>query len=224
MEKSNWFLNEIIGSILHDYKIPKVQIERNVETILSIFIESIVKAVFKNKNDVKLISSEFPFKKQNNQSTNADFLLQSNNVIYIVELKTSSSSYRLKQLIEYIEIKNKVEEKSAKFLIEDLNIIQQASKKCDKYEFLINEVNKNKSLDFSKVNKAEILYIGPENLRKKLNDKAIKFISYVELSEIELKDLENKHEKLECWKIIIEKLMKIDSRNTDKAVTNNEML
>lgn len=224
MEKSNWFLNKMLLSILHDYRIPKVQVERNVQTVLSIFIENIVQAVFKNKNDVKLISNEFPFKKQNNQSINADFLLQSNNVIYIVELKTSSSSYKLEQLGEYIEIKNKVEEKSAKFLSEDLNVIQQVSKECDKYEFLIKDVNDRKSLDFGNVNKVEILYIGPEKLRKKLNDKSIKFISYTELSKIELKDLENEYDKLKCWEVIRKYLMAIDLLDVNKTLTNDEIL
>ena len=66
--------------ILEGTKIPKVQVERAINPILSLFLESILeKYLSRPSNSIKLISPEFPLKKEiNNQSTNVDFFYLTN--------------------------------------------------------------------------------------------------------------------------------------------------
>jgi hypothetical protein len=70
--KETEFINELMRHIIDGVNIPKVQVERAVTPVLSLFIESILNKYFENNDEYsgeyKLISPEFPLKKDNNQS------------------------------------------------------------------------------------------------------------------------------------------------------------
>ena len=93
------FIEEYLHTLFVYNQVPKLQIERAISPLLSIYIEELVKQHLKNTSspayNLELIAPEFPLKKKNNQSTNIDWLLidKNNLVLYLIELKTAGSSY-----------------------------------------------------------------------------------------------------------------------------------
>ena len=72
------------------YKYPKYQLERRLDIFFSIYLPEILKerGIYIDIDD---IFPEFPLKKENNQSTNADYAIFENKddevTLYLVELK-----------------------------------------------------------------------------------------------------------------------------------------
>jgi len=103
------FIKKLVKSIVDNKDMPKVQVEREISPILEIFIENLMSDLAKNKlfierGSYKLVAPEFPLDngkkekgKNNQRSTNIDFLLLNKNTktLYFVELKTDSKSFKL---------------------------------------------------------------------------------------------------------------------------------
>ena len=87
------FLKIYLNKLLELYSYPKVQIERAISPLLSIFIIDILNHFL--KTNIKFYLPEFPLKKENNQSTNIDWLLidEENKKLYFIEFKTTSDSF-----------------------------------------------------------------------------------------------------------------------------------
>lgn len=160
--------------ILTDYnRIPKIQIERAVSPILSMFIEEIITESFKHneilKGRYKLILPEFPLKKDNNQSTNIDYLLINleKNKLLFVELKTSGNSYDTAQKIIYENIIKKIKVSGADFLVHDINKIAANSSEKGKYEFILEDLDKYQYY-LKNIKNADLAYIVPAVLQNKL--------------------------------------------------------
>jgi len=76
----NSFAEALMTHIMEATMIPKVQVERVVGPILSMFIGDVLTATLRDDSrlsgDIKLIAPEFPLKKEGNrQSTNIDWLM-----------------------------------------------------------------------------------------------------------------------------------------------------
>lgn len=103
------FVNDLMKHIIEGVNIPKVQVERALSPILSLYIESILTSYFNGNSEYsgsyEMISPEFPLKKENNQSTNIDYLLinRSKKTLVFFELKTDIGSFDVDQKIRYIE-------------------------------------------------------------------------------------------------------------------------
>src|SRR5438309_2135022 len=94
--------------ILEGAMIPKVQIERVVGPILSMFLADVLTETLRDdpvlSGQLTLIGPEFPLKKSvGNDSTNVDWLLlnQSRSQLLLVELKTSDTSFKQVQIDSY---------------------------------------------------------------------------------------------------------------------------
>lgn len=194
---NDFFIKKLSDQIKEDYMTPKYKVEVALDTILSIFMDSIINQYLYNNQelstDVVLISKEFPIKKiENNQSKNVDFLYADNEILYIVELKTTSKSYDEIQLKEYIELGKKVkQEGDATFLLREYNEIMNKTVQKAKYRW---QLDNKVTCGITQVNNLEnikevrILYIAPTLLLTKLNDKdsRVRCITLEELSQMVL--------------------------------------
>src|SRR6476659_2192899 len=106
MSKS--FAETLMDHIMEGVMIPKVQTERAVGPILSMFLAEVLTLTLRDdpvlSGPLTLICPEFPLKKpENNASTNVDWLMlnQSRNQLLFVELKTSDTSVDLEQSAIY---------------------------------------------------------------------------------------------------------------------------
>ena len=186
----NIFVKELCEKILEYRNIPKIQVERMVGPILSMFIEDILAEAFKNDKELsgklEILSPEWPLKKgKNNQSTNIDWLLinRKRNMLFFVELKTAVSSHNSEQLELYLRKKEKISNDNAEFLYTDIVKIAGATKERDKYDYLLKNIN-DKNFAFKKCKDSAIIYLVPEPLKRNLEGKSIDHIlSFKDLPE-----------------------------------------
>lgn len=200
------FFDVYLNKLEELYSYPKVQIERAISPLLSIFITDIINHFL--KTNIKFYLPEFPLKKENNQSTNIDWLLvdEENKKLYFIEFKTTSDSFIAKQLKIYDKIISRINEGSALFLYEDLKQIQRKSKKKEKYSSVLNKFN-NENNQFGNIRDAEIIYFAPLKLKAKLQvDTSIKIIAFSDLPENLSTDYPLEWKKIREFLITIEKL------------------
>lgn len=250
---SLWLLNALIEQIKFDYVIPKYKTEVVFDTILSIFIEEIINGKYYGQNGesdkIKLIGKEFPIRiatinsnwenEEYDTSINPDYLLASNNTLYIVELKTSSNSYdEENQLANYIKVKSLIEsQKSANFIVSDFirigkignskefGLLKRENKKYQLYyqtiKTLIEELNYLKN-----ISRVKIVYIVPSALADKIAeqvedvsileslegqfDNLVCTITLSELSNISLESYVNDEDIIKSWKAVGELFEYID--------------
>ena len=193
------------------YRYPKYQLERRLDIFFSIYLPDILKekGIYIELND---IFPEFPLKKENNQSTNADYAIFENKEnevkLYLIELKTDMKSI-FKPQIEYYE---KVKENKLNKVLEKVIQIQE-SKNCkqwykydklledieSKYHFITGSyktrrqrekwiINENK---LSVTGDVEIIYIVPNSSKDEIlkNENGFKVIHFDEIIKI----IENKY-------------------------------
>lgn len=205
------FVEKMMDSILEGAKIPKVQVERAVAPIIGVFIDSLLTKYFslddKYSGTYELIAPEFPLKKENNQSTNIDYLLINIEKKFMVflELKTDVSSFKKEQADIYLGYKQRVHDNTALVLYEDLLKIQEASIKKSKYQYLADKCSKY--IDVMKqLNELIIVYLVPEPIKKQ-----VKEISEID-SVMAFKELpiNIKDDYVKYWEIIREYLTKLD--------------
>lgn len=99
-ENGNKFLSLLMERIVESHQIPKVQVERVVSPILSMFVADALTKKFANNDSLRgkyeLVCMEFPLKKpENSQSTNIDFLLVNTTTLSIVFLEIKLTADRL---------------------------------------------------------------------------------------------------------------------------------
>lgn len=204
------FIDELMSHILEGANIPKVQVERAIGPILSMFIEGVLNKYFENhkdySGDYKLISPEFPLKKDNNQSTNIDYLLvnKSRKILVFFELKTDIGSIGGEQMNIYIDFKKRIAEKSCRILREDLENISIASK-GSKYEYIITHFDSVIGGD-TDIHKSIIVYLVPfAKVDKVKEESEVDFVlAFNDLPAI------IDHKFAQYWSIIRKNLLKID--------------
>jgi hypothetical protein len=207
-----WFLESLLDEIIKDCKIPKVQVERTIGTVLSIFIEDILNEYYKKDivegDKIRLVTKEYPIKKKgNDQSENCDFLLANKKFVYLTELKTSVGSFDPNQFELYNIVKNRIQSSESAFLIDD---VYELREKNEQYQFIINEIKTNTYLEFDFIDKCKILYIGPSKLKEKLDLNVCDFISLTDLSLIGIGNNLISSPKRECWIKVGDYLRQID--------------
>jgi hypothetical protein len=170
----NLFLAEYFARLVNYNKIPKLQIERAISPFLSIFIEDLMTDFLKNNSKlsgkVEMILPEFPLKKENNQSTNIDWLLinTEKRFLLFVELKTAASSYKPEQLDTYQAIQKNIWDKTAGFLFEDIIQIRDNSNEPNKYNYVIDELKP--FMEYLKtIRDVVVIYIVPTKTKKELS-------------------------------------------------------
>lgn len=212
-------------------KTPKVQVERYVSPILSMFLGEILHKRY-NK-EYELIMPEFPIRKgtvnigsndDSNQSTNIDYLLynKTDDMFTFVELKTDASSYKPSQLKIYQnldEICKSNQETGGntfgKLLYDDLVDILNATTYKHKYRYLLSKWN----IKYNDVNKMEIIYLVPKATKLKANEevKQNENKTYIPQENIlYFKDLAEdiNHIFKAEWKTILAYMHKLDEKYT----------
>ena len=222
MMKETEFINELMHHIIDGVNIPKVQVERAITPVLSLFIESILNKYFENNDeysgDYKMISPEFPLKKENNQSTNIDYLLVNNlkKVLVFFELKTDVGSLDMEQMNRYLTYKEKISEFSAGILKYDLDKIHNTSK-GSKYSYIISHFNSAvKAKD--EIRKAIIIYLVPSAIVSQVKEK--KGIDFT----LAFKDLPENidHKFAKYWVVIRENLIQLDNHFKKKNFSKSD--
>ena len=170
----NLFLSEYFARLVNYNKIPKLQIERAISPFLSIFIEDLVTDFLKKNpklsGKAEMILPEFPLKKENNQSTNIDWLLinREKGVLLFVELKTADSSYKKEQLDSYKTIQNNIRDNTAGFLYEDVIQIRNNSNEPNKYNYVLDKLEPFiKTL--KTIRDVVVIYIVPSKTKRQLS-------------------------------------------------------
>ena len=132
---------EIFKLLKKWYKYPKYQLERRIDIFFTLYLPEILK---KEGINVELddIFPEFPLKKENNQSTNADYAVFENKEnevkLYLIELKTEMNSISDSQIKYYKNVQGK---KLTEVLEKIIQI--QESKNCKqwyKYDKLLEDI------------------------------------------------------------------------------------
>jgi hypothetical protein len=224
--KETEFIDELMRHIIEGTKIPKVQVERAIGPILGFFIESILDKYFENHPDYsgkfEMISPEFPLKKDNNQSTNIDFLMVNNSrkMLVLFELKTDLGSIDKEQMETYSNYKKLISKFSTSEIKDDLIQINKASKGT-KYETIISSFNKAIP-NPSEIKESIIVYLAP-NTQSLVNeihkpDFALSFNDLPELID---------HKYAEFWQIIRNILVQLDNnslKKQQKGLSGNEVM
>lgn len=212
-DNSNKFLSLLMERIVESHQIPKVQVERVVSPILSMFVAEALTKKFENNNSLRgkyeLVCMEFPLKKpENSQSTNIDFLLVNTTTLSIVflEIKTDSRSIDRNQLEIYLKLRDEVKEFGGGFLLRNLSEIAGRSARGNKYLFLQNMIApyKRTIIDSSEL---KIIYLVPKVLKSRL-------VAENNIDAVfSFADLPNNvdGELAEEWRIIKESLVKLES-------------
>ena len=169
----NIFLNKYLNELKEYYNIPKLQIERAVSPLLSIFIEDLLVEYLKDdvpmRGNINLVLPEFPLKKDNNQSTNIDWLLYNTDkkIFLFVELKTASSSFLNSQLDIYRSLQKKIRTSGAKFLYNDIETIREKSAEKWKYDFILDKLSDLKNY-FNEGVDSEVIYLVPTAIKERI--------------------------------------------------------
>lgn len=193
-------------------EIIKKKSERMIQVLLSNYIARIIKdKVCKDEHDInqniELISMEFPIPKDFNikndseMEKNVDFLLLSETCVYFVELKSNTSSWQDKQMKNYLKILDKINNGESSFKTLMGNIENKANNKfIDKYSNILNKLGTN-----SNINKAKVIYIVPEEIKKdkSKNNTKIEWLSFSDLAETEYDD--------SVYNIILGRLKELDN-------------
>lgn len=220
------FINELMCHILEGANIPKVQVERAIGPILSMFIESILDKYFENHDEYsgeyKLISPEFPLKKENNQSTNIDYLLvnKSKKILVFFELKTDVGSIGAEQMNIYFDFKKRIAEGTCKILRDDLENISRASK-GSKYDYIASHFDTVIGKD-TDIRKSIIIYLVPlAKVEKVKEEKEIDFV----MAYNSLPTTIN-HKYAHYWSIMQKNLLKIDNhfQKANREVSDDPMI
>lgn len=184
------FITALMENVIESTMIPKVQVERIVAPILSMFIGDILTATFRDDShlsgNIRLIAPEFPLKKEDNrQSTNIDWLMynSSRDQLLLVELKTSDTSIRGSQNSIYQSIKNAIRSKGGTFLIKDLELLRDTSQESGKYQFVLENKVASFKDKISNCQDAKIIYIVPKSIENKSQQYADRVLTFSSMSQ-----------------------------------------
>jgi hypothetical protein len=184
------FIGAMMDHILEGMMIPKVQIERVVGPILSMFLEDVLTETLRGDSLTSgrfaMICPEFPFKKDGSrQSTNIDWLMYNldRRQLVFLELKTSDSSVDLEQSAIYHAKQTAVRHAGGSFLIEDLKELRDASGEHGKYSYIIEKKVTPRAAEIAGCRDAVILYLAPRSAERKLQGHADKLLTFSMLSD-----------------------------------------
>lgn len=209
--------------ILEGTMIPKVQIERAVGPILSLFLADVLTETFKDDPElsgpIELVCPEFPLKKPDNkQSTNIDYLLfnPERGQLIFLELKTAVGSVDAKQSALYQEKRRAVASQGGGFLIDDLVLLRDVSAQRAKYEYIINNKVMPLADQIGQCRDARIVYLLPQCSAAKVGDHADRVLPFSALA------VSIPGDYAEEWQIIRAQLCQLDgppkrSRSTAAA-------
>ena len=155
--------------------VPRAQVERNVQLLLSMFIEKVFTSLLKHKEnssgEIKLISEEFPLKKEEDgRASSIDWLLFNPTLkqLIFVELKTSNSLGKNddKQNKRYLARKKLISKASGSKLINDLKNL-----KGEKYRYVETEKVSPFVDEIKNCYEVIIVYLVPKTLRGQIKNK-----------------------------------------------------
>ena len=210
------FVEALMDSIIGTAMIPKVQIERAVGPILSMFIADVLTETLRDdpalSGRLVMICPEFPLKKiGNSQSTNIDWLMYNieRRQLLFVELKTSDTSVRADQNAIYQATQETIRSECGSFLIKDIEQLRDASREFGKYRYILEKVSPFET-EIGACCDARIVYLVPKSAEHKVKDHADRVITFAMLSNNITGSF------AEEWKIIQSQLCKLDtsSQNT----------
>ena len=183
------FVEALMDHIMEGAIIPKVQIERAVGPILSMFLADVLTETLRDdptlSGSIAMICPEFPLKKaDNNQSTNIDWLMynRERQQLLFVELKTSDTSFDTGQNQIYRAIRDAVRSDGGSFLMEDLEQLKNASTEAGKYRYILEKRLSLFKTEITACHDARIIYLIPKSVEHKLQGRADKVFSFGMLS------------------------------------------
>jgi len=198
--------------IIEGMLIPKVQIERAVGPILSMYLEDVLTETLQTNSEfsgkIFMICQEFPLKKESNwQSTNIDYLLYNSDrkQLIFLELKTSDTSVNHEQNRIYREKQEEVRRKGGEFLIEDIEQMRDRSVEHGKYQYLLEEKILQFKSEITRCSDAIIIFLVPESAKNRVKDDADMVLSFSMLAE------RIRGPFAEEWSVIRKHLLKLDS-------------
>lgn len=164
------FLETLMESIMETMMIPKVQVERVVGPILSMFLADVLTETLRDdpllSGKIVMICPEFPLKKSdNNQSTNIDWLMYNSDrkQLLFIELKTTDSSFKASQNSIYLAKQDVIRRKGGSFLVEDIVRFRDASGESGKYQYILEtKVSKFKT-EIAECHDARLIYLVPKS-------------------------------------------------------------
>ena len=178
------FTESIFELLLENKSLPYYQAERRIDIFVNLFLSEILNYSLK-KTGIQYVLPELPLKKEmGHRSTKVDYLCFDSNekIIYFVELKTDSNSFKGGQLDIYQAYKTWEQCQS------DIKAITKISKAKPKFEKLNMKLHSLNLLDESSSSyKIKIVYIAPESssTRKKIISKdKLNNVSYIAFSEL----------------------------------------
>jgi hypothetical protein len=205
------FVEALMESIIETAMIPKVQIERAVGPILSMFLEDVLTETLRDdpalSGRLVMICPEFPLKKPgNSQSTNIDWLMYNSvrRQLLFVELKTSDTSIVTDQSNIYSEKQKTVRSDGGSFLIKDIEHLRDASRESGKYRYIIEKVSPFKA-EIAACRDVRIVYLVPKSAEHNVKDHADRVLTFGMLSN----DINGSF--AEEWKVIQSRLCKLDA-------------
>jgi hypothetical protein len=183
------FVEAIMDHIMEGAMIPKVQIERAVGPILSMFLADVLTETLRDdpalSGSIVMICPEFPLKKADNkQSTNIDWLMynKERQQLLFVELKTSDTSFDTGQNVIYRAIQDAVRSEGGSFLMEDLEQLMNASTEAGKYRYILEKRLSLFKAEITTCRDARIIYLIPKSADHKVQGLADKVFSFGMLS------------------------------------------
>jgi hypothetical protein len=182
------FVETLMDHIMEATMIPKVQIERVVGPILSMFLADVLIETLRDDPDlsgpITMICPEFPLKKPDNrQSTNIDWLMYNTvrRQLLFVELKTSDTSIDTDQNVIYHDKQRAVISEGGSFLIEDLKQLKGTSKEYGKYQYILEKVSQYKD-KISECHDVKIIYLVPKCVESNVQGHSDKILTFGMLS------------------------------------------
>ena len=213
------FAADLAARIIQYARIPKLQVERIVGPILTIFLEEIINQLLDFSIDgpdaIRLIAPEWPIKKErNHQSTNIDWLMiqPGKRRLFLVELKTDTGSSNPRQLKIYQRVTKLIRQDSARYLLTNAERIRDKSKHKWKYNVLLKCAEPYRE-QLNQIREAKIIYIVPSRMKKDLKEAGIRVYGLNELPH------ELRGPKHEVWRTLRSALGALESsrRNTPRA-------
>jgi len=138
------FLSGVFAQLVDNKDLPKYQFERAIDGFIGFFLPDIIGALMGGR--AELVTQELPLKKENNQSTNVDYVLllhgDSRPSWVFVELKTDTRSFRRRQDQIYCELI--LSDRRMDSLMHDMESIKKASTQGKKYAHQMGKVEKHK--------------------------------------------------------------------------------
>jgi hypothetical protein len=217
-----FFVEALMDHIMEGMMIPKVQIERAVGPILSMFLADVLTETLRDdpalSGSIVMICPEFPLKKADNlQSTNIDWLMynKERQQLIFVELKTSDTSFDAEQNVIYRAKQDAVRGEGGSFLMEDLEQLTNASSEAGKYRYIMEKKLSLFKTEIAACRDARIIYLIPKSAQHKVQGLADKVFSFGMLSN-SITGL-----YAEEWSVIRSHLCLLD--NSSRRSRNNQL-